>query len=66
MKELHPTQKVAIKIGMMLREDEVPMNIAMAGLSTLLVTVSLQEGLSKAEILNKMGNTIDLILKETK
>lgn len=66
MKELHPTQKVAIKIGMMLREDEVPMNIAMAGLSTLLITVSLQEGLSKAEILNKVGNTIDLILKETK
>lgn len=58
---LHPIQKLSIKIGMMLAKEEPPMNIALGALSTLLIAICKEEGMSKAEILNKIGNNIDTV-----
>lgn len=59
MKEMHPTQQVATKISMLLIKDEVPINVALAALSVTLICACKEEGMNKAQILNKIGNTID-------
>lgn len=61
MKEMHPTQQVALKLGMLLMHDEVPVKIAMSALATVLIVTAKEEGFSKAEILNKIGHNIDTI-----
>ena len=61
MNEMHPTQQVAIKISTMLMNDEVPMTVAMGALATVLITLAKTKGFSKAEILNAVGNNIDVI-----
>jgi hypothetical protein len=61
MKEMHPTQKIAIKITKMLMDEGVKPNIGMAALATCLIVTAKQAGYSKAEILNKVGNNIDTI-----
>jgi hypothetical protein len=61
---LHPTQTLAIKIMTMFMEEEAPPDIAMGALSTCLILTAKKEGFNKAEILNKVGNNIDLIDKD--
>jgi hypothetical protein len=61
MKPLHPTQITAIKIIQQLMEDDVPAAQGMGALCTALVFIAKTNGMNKAEILNRVGNTIDLV-----
>jgi hypothetical protein len=61
MKKLHPAQELATKISIMLIEADVPIRVALAALSVTLVCACKEEGMTKAEILNKVGNTIDTV-----
>jgi hypothetical protein len=63
-KPLHPTQTLAIKIMAMFMEEQVPPNIAMGALGMCLILTARKEGMSKAEILNAVGNNIDTIEKD--
>jgi hypothetical protein len=63
-KPLHPVQDLAIKVMAMFMEEEVPPNIAMGALGMCLILTAKKEGMDKAEILNAVGNNIDLIEKD--
>jgi len=57
--KMHPTQEVATEISLMLIQKQVPINIALSALSVTLIAACKQEGMTKAEIINKVANTID-------
>lgn len=63
-KPLHPSQELAMKIMAMFMEEEPLPSIAMGALGMCLIITAKKEGMSKAEILNAVGNNIDLIEKD--
>jgi hypothetical protein len=56
---MHPAQLLATKLSTILIAEDVPIKVALAALSVTLICACQEEGMSKAEILNKVGNTID-------
>jgi hypothetical protein len=56
---MHPAQLLATKLSTILIAEDVPIKVALAALSVTLICACKEEGMSKAEILNKIGNTID-------
>jgi hypothetical protein len=64
MSKMHPAQELAAKISMMLIKEEAPIEVALSALSVTLICACKEENMSKAEILNKIGNTIDTIERQ--
>ena len=56
---MHPAQLLATKLSTILIAEDAPINVALAALSVTLISACKEEGMNKAEILNKVGNTID-------
>ena len=61
MSKMHPAQELSIKISELLIEENAPINVALSVLSVILICACKEENMTKAQILNSMGNIIDTV-----